>query len=345
MKITAVVFGLLASTLAGYGCSDSSNNVNVNGATNDAGARTSTDTGRGTVARGAGVCSHPYDLGAEGTRDGAALMFRGTTAGMADNLHPYGECIEHDGAEAVFSYRVPAGVHAIQVSTAGSEFDTAVYVRSNCSQAPGGADTACNNDSYDDPPNSLLYVSNLIEGSVLFLMVDANVVDGGEHPAQGRYVLTVREVPYGALHMPCRPEEGAGTAPRCDGALRCSPGAGADGTALCVNTVAAGQPCDQRGYDNTCTENAWCVTDPTPMDGVEARPVCATAGTRAGAPCRTAEPRCDGALVCGAGENPVCVRVIGLGTDCDPTGGANQCADGLTCGALGDAGGPICHPR
>lgn len=347
MKTRAIAFGLLASALSAYGCGDSGNNVNVNGASSDAGARgdifTPLDTGQ-TGQRGTGVCASPHDIAREGTRDGAALTFRGTTAGMSDNLHPYGECIEHDGAEVVFSYRVPANVRAIQVSTAGSEFDTAVYVRNNCSQAPGGADLGCNNDSYDDAPSSQLFVTNLIEGTVLFLVVDGNVVDGGERPGQGRFVLTVREVPLGALHLPCRPEDDGSSMPRCDGALRCSGGAGPDGTALCVPTVATGQTCDQRGYDNICAENNWCVMDPTPMEGTEPTPVCATAGTRAGAPCRAAAPRCDGALVCGAGENPVCVRVIALGAGCDPTGAANQCSMGLSCSPLGDAGGPICHP-
>lgn len=345
MKIKALVHGLLASTLASLGCSDAGNNLSVGGAVSDAGVRAPAARDAGPMSsRGAGVCASPHDLAAEGAREGNALVFRGSTAGMADALHPYGECIEHDGAEAVFSYRVPAGVRALQVSTEGSEFDTAVYVRGNCSQASGGADLACNNDSYEHAPASLLYVTNLIEGAVIFIVVDANVVDGGEHPSQGRYVLTVREVPLGAQGMPCRPEDETSRAPRCDGALRCSGGAGADGSALCVPTVAATQPCDPRGYDNTCVENAWCVTDPSPPEGAMPAPTCATAGSRAGAPCREAEPRCDGALVCGAGENPVCVRVIGLGMGCDPTGAANQCSPALRCSPLGDAGGPICHP-
>lgn len=338
--------GLLAAALAATGCGSSGNNNTVPPADaggGDGGGRDVVIVPQ-DVPGGGGTCAQPYDLQAVGTREGAATTFRGSTAGMGDALHPYGECVARDAVEAVFSYRVPAGVQALQVSTAGSAYDTAVYVRTNCSQAPGSNDMACNNDSYDDAPQSLLYVTNLIEGQVLFVVVDGNAAEGAKSPAQGSFVLTVREVPLGAMGMPCRPEVDGSAAPRCDAPLRCSGGAGADGTALCVPTVTAGSACDLRGNANTCEEGATCVMDPTPPEGSMPAPMCATAGTRAGAPCRANAPRCDGALVCGSGDNPACVRVIGLGMGCDPAGAANQCATGLSCSPLGDAGGPICHP-
>ena len=46
--------------------------------------------------RGAGTCASPIDLNAEGTAEGSDLVYRGTTAGMGDVLHPYEGCVARD---------------------------------------------------------------------------------------------------------------------------------------------------------------------------------------------------------------------------------------------------------
>ena len=115
------------------------------------------DTGFGNPAdvlggAGAGTCNSPIDLAAAGTATGTDVVYRGTTVGRADSLHPYEGCVMRDAEEAVLRYRVPSGVQGLMVTTEGSAFDTAVYARTACSQAAGGADLACNNDSYDHAP-------------------------------------------------------------------------------------------------------------------------------------------------------------------------------------------------
>lgn len=292
------------------------------------------------VAVGDGTCASPVDLATAGTMSGADLVYRGTTAGHADMLHPYEGCVMTDAAEVVMRYRVPAGVQALKVTSEGSAYDTVVYVRSACSQSDAGTDIACNNDSYDHAPQSTVYVTNAIEGQVLFLVVDGNRTE--DSVSSGAFTLTVHPVTFGASGMPCRAVTDPPTA-RCDGALRCSEGGGADGTALCVPTAANGAACDPRLFNNICLEGSTCVTDPAPPEGMMATSVCALPGTRRGAPCRAAEPRCDAPYACGAGESPTCVPVLSTGIACDMTGEGNRCAAGLTCSPLGDGGMPICH--
>jgi len=288
----------------------------------------------------AGTCDSPIDLATVGTMTGADLVFRGTTAGRADALHPYEGCVMNDAEEAVLRYRVPAGVQGLMITTEGSSYDTAVYVRSACSQADGGADLACNNDSYDHAPQSTVYVNNAIEGQVLFIVVDGNAAM--DTVSSGSFTLTVRRVPFGEMGTPCRLVTDPPTA-RCSGALRCSEGGGADGTAICVPTVANNATCDPRLFTNICLEGSSCVTDPAPPEGMPATSVCALPGTRRAAPCRAAEPRCDAPFACSSGDTPTCVPVLSAGIACDATGAGNRCATGLTCSPLGDGGEPICH--
>lgn len=308
------------------------------GASADRGAKSPATDGGGS--RGGGTCASPIRLDAEGAASGADLVFRGSTAGLSDTLHPYEGCVERDAAEAVFSYRVPAGSGALMFTTEGSSFDTVLYVRNACSQAAGGADTACNNDSYDRAPQSTLYVTNAIEGQTIYLVVDGNSAEGST-PA-GAFVLTARRVPFGGVGAPCRPVTEPPT-PRCDGALLCSEGGAADGTPLCVTAAAANANCDPRGFTNLCSGETTCVTDPEPPEGAMPTSVCAPPGTRRNAPCRAAEPRCDGALACNSADPGSCVPVISLGIGCDPMGEANRCAAGLRCSALGAGGMPICN--
>ncbi len=294
-----------------------------------------------TPATGAlGTCASPVDLGLEGTVAGTDLVFRGVTTGLADVLHPYPGCVAHDAAEMVMTYRVPAGAGALMFTTEGSAYDTVLYVRAACSQAKTGVDTTCNNDSYDHAPQSTVYVTNAVEGQTLFLIVDGNTeVDT---VPTGSFVLTARRVPFGGSGQPCNPVTDPATA-RCSGALRCSEGGAADGTAICVPVMGVGTACDARGFTNICAENVSCVTDPAPVEGVPATSACALAGTRWGAPCRAAAPRCDGAFACSAADPATCVPSLSVGIACDPTGEGNRCATGLVCSPLGDGGASLCH--
>lgn len=289
---------------------------------------------------GAGTCASPINFNTEAMAIGSDLVYRGLTTGMMNNLHPYEGCVERDAVETVLTYRVPAGTGALMFTTEGSTYDTVLYVRNACSQAAGGMDIGCNNDSYDHSPQSTLYVTNAIEGQTLFLVVDGNTGEGTM--PSGSFVLTERRVPFGGMGAPCRAVTDPPTA-RCDGTLVCSEGGSADGTALCVPPVAAGATCDPRGFSNLCATGSSCVTDPAPPEGMMATSVCSLPGTRRGAPCRAAEPRCDGMLACSSADPGTCVPVLGTGLACDPTGEGNRCGAGLTCSALGDGGMPICH--
>jgi hypothetical protein len=303
----------------------------------DTGAGNPADVPAGTAA---GTCDSPIDLAAAGTVTGTDLVYRGTTVGRADSLHPYEGCVMRDAEEAVLRYRVPSGVQALMVTTEGSAFDTAVYARTACSQAVGGADLACNNDSYDHAPQSTIYLTNVIEGQVLFLVVDGNAAM--DTTSSGAFTLTVRQVAFGAMGTPCNRVTDPPTA-RCTGALRCSEGGAADGTAICVPTVPSLGACDPRQFTNLCAEGTSCITDPEPPEGMPASSVCALPGTRRNAPCRATEPRCDAPTACSAGDSPRCVPVIGTGMMCDPTGEGNRCGTGETCSPLAAGGVPICH--
>jgi hypothetical protein len=149
-------------------------------------------------------------------------------------------------------------------------------------------------------------------------------------------------VPFGGSGASCFPVTEPPTA-RCSGALRCSEGGAADGTALCVPVVATDGTCDPRGFSNICAVGVTCVTDPAPPKGMKARAQCTLAGARRAAPCREAAPRCDSPFACSAADPPTCVAVVPLGLGCDPMGEGDRCAPGLTCSPLGDGGAAICH--
>jgi len=330
---------VLATALAAWGCNNGSSQTNDAG--NNSGGDAQADA---TLAPSAGTCDTPVDLNARGTRSGATLTFQGTTEGAANALHPNPGCAMTDSGEVVIRYHFAENVEAISVTTAGSAFDTVLYVRSTCSQPAVPADVmdlACNNDSYDHPPQSLLFVTHATGVDDVFIVVDGSADAMGM--TSGTFTLTVAEVALGAAGAPCRADDGTTTTVRCDGTLRCSEGGGPDGTALCVPTVATNTACDEHGFTNTCIAGATCAIDPTPPDGATEMPVCSLPGTHAGAPCRAMEPRCTGDLVCGTGDAPICVRVLTEGTACDMTGASNQCATGLLCRAMGDAGDSTCQ--
>jgi hypothetical protein len=289
---------------------------------------------------GAGTCASPIVLAAEGTVVGGDLVLRGLTTGMPDELHPYEGCLAHDASEVVVSYRIPAGTGALMLTTEGSTYDTSLYVRTACSQAAGGADLACNNDSYDHAPQSTVYLTNVLEGQTVFIVIDGNAAM--DTVPTGSFVLTVRRVPFGGAGAPCHPVTEPVT-PRCTAPLRCSEGGGADGTALCLPVLATNAPCDVRSFTNICAEGVTCVTDPAPAEGVPPASLCTLPGVRPGAPCRAVAPRCDGAYACSAADPPTCVPLLSTGIGCDPAGEGNRCGAGLTCSPLGDGGAPICH--
>lgn len=304
-------------------------------------ASTRNDVGGSTM--GGGTCADPIDLMARGTLNGNDLVFSGSTAGMPNNLHPYGGCVMSDAEEVVFVYRVPAGVQAVRVSTEGSGFDTVLYSRDACSQNQSATDRACNNDRRDGTQQSTIFLTDLHENEVFYIIVDGSR-DNMDATSSGDFTLTVTRVEPGTMGNPCRPFMEGSTTPRCNAPLGCSEGGGDDGSAICVPTVATGQPCDPTGGMNTCTGEARCAEDPTPPpDGMGQAPVCALPGTRAGTPCRMTTPRCDAPLVCGSGDFPVCVRVLNAGDACDPMGIANVCPMGTTCRTVDDAGAAECR--
>jgi hypothetical protein len=297
----------------------------------------------------AGTCDSPIDLMTAGMRNGDTITYSASTEGAMNVLHPNQGCAMTDSVERVFCYHFEDNVLAIRVSTEGSGYDTVLYARAECSQPANIMDVmdlACNNDSYDHAPQSILYIMHPSgDGATPDVFI---VVDGSPDAMMGdtgMFTLTVTEVAPGSQGNPCRaPDDGTGPimTSRCDGNLRCSEGGSPDGTAICVPTVANGAACDARGFTNTCQEGATCASDPTPPDGTEPMPVCSLPGTHAGAPCRMTDPRCDGDLQCGSGDAPICVRALPEGSACDPMGFSNVCAMGLRCVPVGDAGEATC---
>jgi hypothetical protein len=253
----------------------------------------------------------------------------------------------HDDNEVVFVYHVPDGVTSVKVSTDGSEFDTVLYARASCDQPANPMqvmDLACNDNDFTNPPQSTIFLTDLMSGSDVFIVVDGNADAAlAMQASSGNFTLSVTTVTPGTLGNPCRAMVDMNPMPLCDGALACSMGGAADGTSICVGTVAVGQMCDVRGFMNTCATGSTCAEDPSPPDGTMPTSVCATPGTHAGAACRTSDPRCDAPLVCGTGDAPMCVRVLNPGDNCDLMGAANACPTNLHCLMVGDAGVTMCR--
>ena len=310
----------------------------------------------GGAGGGGDGCAHVVDLT---TRSGSGWTWHGTTVGAPDTMHPGCVAMGTDAGEVVLRFTPPDGVTAVKVTTDSPDtrFNTVLYARDMCGQAGTSgmppADRACNDDDYTSPPDSTVYLTDLTPGQAVYLVVDgthaeppAGAMAGAWGISSGEATVTVTPVAFGAMGSPCRPAmdpgDGGAAPPRCDGALVCSEGTGgaADGTALCVPSAALGAMCDTRGFQNACATGATCATDPATGDATMAR--CMAAGTGAGARCRTAAPRCDGDLVCGTGDAPMCVRQVMRGAECDATGATNACAPGTTCQA-DDAGMATCR--
>ena len=328
--------GVLCGALLA-GCHGNANNEN------DAAVGADVQPDQTMIAPGVGTCDTPVDLNGMATRSGSTLTIQGTTAGGMNVLHPSTGCAMTDDSETVFRYAFASGVDAIRVSTEGSAFDTVLYARTDCMQSATTMDLACNNDSFDHAPQSLLYVTHTGAGSDEVLIVVDGTADA-MGVSSGAFTLTVTEVALGSQNAPCRVDDGMSTTALCDGTLLCSQGGAPDGTAICVPPVPTNAACDIHGFANTCTVGAVCAADPSPPDGTTPPAMCSMPGTHAGALCRMTEPRCDAPLVCGTGDAPICVRALDAGAACDITGSQNACGTGLTCRATSDAGDATCSP-
>jgi hypothetical protein len=286
---------------------------------------------------GAGTCNDPIRLETAAMRSGTDWIFEGSTAAGHNDLHPYGAGDVQDAEEAVLEFRVPDGMVNARLTTEGSDFDTLLYVRDACSQVANGADLAFSDDTQQVGSDMLatystIFLTGLVPGSVLFVVVDGKM---GDSASNGHFRLTISPFTPGASGLPCATDAmGANTC--LDAAERCS-------TAnICTRVVATGSACDPNGLANTCAADASCVSDPSPPSDGAASPVCALPGTHAGAPCRSSGTRCDAPLVCnGQTDSPICVRVVGADQTCDPMGVSNQCATGLHCRTV--AGTSFCE--
>lgn len=224
----------------------------------------------GDVLALSGTCADPIEIRRDGVffGSGNATFWRGTTEGMPNALHPRGRCVANDSREVVFRYVVPQGVQAVEVSTEGSRMDTVVYARTSCEQSSGDYDLVCNDNSYENAPQSKIFLTNLTPGQSVFLVVDGNA---DSEQSTGSFVLSVRDVPYGESGFPCHAERP--NAARCSLRLRCSEGGSADGSDICAPTVVTGRGCDPRGFSNVCSEGDSCVIE-AGGEAVPTGPVC-----------------------------------------------------------------------
>lgn len=217
-----------------------------------------------------GSCARPIEIRPAGARFGAgsSTVYRGSTEGMSNELHPYGRRIAQDAAEVVYAYRVPEGTQALEISTEGSAFDTVLYVRSRCEQHEEGEDLAFNDNAYGQGAQSTVYLTHATPGQTVYIVVDGNPAQGA---SGGRFQLTVRNLAFGQSGAPCNYNDDA---PRCAPSLRCSEGATADGADLCLPTVPMGSGCDPRGFTSACVEGASCVFDSSSLGSRLQGPVC-----------------------------------------------------------------------
>ena len=175
-----------------------------------------------------------------GTLDAGATRHRGACGG--------------DGPENVLRFVAPAtGVWAF--STAGSDFDTVLYVREACGE--GTPDDPCNDDVSQGVPTSRA-TGWLDQGETVYLFVDAYAANG-----HGSWILDIR--------LDCAPSEEVcdGLDNDCDGVPNNPPG-GCD----CVNGQT--QPCGSDVGEcvagtRTCVNGGWpaaCDGERGPADEV-----------------------------------------------------------------------------
>ena len=241
-----------------------------------------------------------------GSTNGAPLVERGSCGG--------------NGAEAVRSFEAAAD-GCWRISTAGSTFDTVLYVRTDCGQAD--SEVGCNDDS--DGLQSEVEVQARA-GTTYYVFVD-----GYNAGAQGAYALSVQRCDVGpecpeiadCARRECGPDPVCGV--DCGA---CPAGEGCNAAGLCV----AGDPVCPAGAD--C---AGLQCGPDPVCGVD---------------CGACPPdqRCDGAGRC-VGADPVCpadADCAGLQCGPDPICGVEcgPCAPDQVCqggACVGDPVGDACE--
>ncbi len=331
---------MVAAAVTAAGCPSRDDGANVSTVHGGADAGVWTGSPVPTVAAPAGptcTAENVADIQRQGVHQGRTYKIRVDTRARQNDLHP--GCLSRpDGPEMAVRYTAPGGVTAVYATTAGdaTEFSTALYVRSNCAADSG--DITCNVSDPASGARSSVYVTEITPEEVLYFIVDGT--DGERGVAE----LTITEVGEGGATEPCRAApndtpDGLRHPSRCDLPLRCSPGAAADGTGLCLTVVPTGSVCDPDQRTNLCADGTQCAVDP--MDHTSA--VCAAPGFAPGAPCRGAAPRCSGGLSCAraptSGAVDTCVRTLSPGADCDPDGQANACASPARCVTIDRASG------
>jgi hypothetical protein len=321
------------------------------------------------------------DLNARGAADGGVLRY------FADNLSASREpslpatCVTSAINEAQYQVvhrYVPrmAGRLRVSVDDPGTDpnFDTVLAAQADCvALLPGEANLGCNNNVERSaamrPRASEILTGHVNAGARMYIILSGNF---GEAPIvpQGRYALSVAELPEVAIGATCDPAVranacvvgasclvgGTPAAPRCvaDGALdtRCRVDADPDCDAglrcalgFCRMALALNAPCgpDTAGV---CPEGSVCQY----LDGANR---CLATGTR-GADCRDEGTPCDAGLACvhtRFGDS--CRTSVARGASCDPWGQRDACAPGSvcaftatggTCVAPGSAAGAPCGP-
>jgi len=265
------------------------------------------EAGRCVPLGGDAPCDNALPVDAPGqdadTTNGAAMVERGSCGG--------------NGAEVVRSFVAPQG-GCWRVSTAGSTFDTVLYVRSAC-DAPD-SELACNDDAEGLQSEVELEAQ---EGSTYYVFVD-----GYNAGAQGAYTLSVQ---------PC------GDEPQCPEIADCSRRECGPDPVCAVDCGAC--PPEQRcndaglcvGDEPVCPADADCgglECGPDPVCGVECGPCVPGEGCVDGR-CEPGGPDCPADANCGGrecGPDPVC------GLECGPCAPDSRCEQGVCVpDAVGDA--------
>ena len=119
----------------------------------------------------AGHTPYPYTCSQPGIAFGEGT-YRGSTAALADNHD--GRCATDTGNEAVWRYTTDTA-RGVTIDTAGSSFDTVVYVRSSCS----GYEWSCNDDYYGSRQGQLYFSAQ--PGVDYYIFVDGWGTESGDY--------------------------------------------------------------------------------------------------------------------------------------------------------------------
>ncbi len=136
------------------------------------------------ACRPADACADPIDASAPGT-------FTGSTVGGEDNYAP-GCSNDGAAAEVAFAVTVPQDT-VVCVDSAGSDFDTIMYLRTTCDDP--GAEIDCNDDAEDLGLQSEIEFQ-AVAGQTYYVFVD------GFSGAEGEFVFTVAHAPCGQEVLP-----------------------------------------------------------------------------------------------------------------------------------------------